>query len=89
MNPEPGLGQALGSCCWDESLSLCFREQKDFGREQLQQGWAFRKASYGLPENSLPQCPLSFLDLSFSATLLASCWNPLGLQPSAHLAPRV
>lgn len=55
--------------------------------EQLQQGWASRKASYGLPENSLPQCPPLLPRSRPSATLLASCWNPLGLQPSAHLAP--
>ena len=80
-------GQALGSCCWNESLSLCLGEQKG-----LWEGSSYSKA--GLLEKHLPGClrtpcvSVPFLPRSYpSTTLLTSCWNPLGLQPSAHLAP--
>lgn len=59
---------------------------RTLGGEQLQQGWASKKASSRLPENSLPQCSPLLSRSRPSPTLLTSCWNPLGLQPSAHLA---
>lgn len=77
-------GQALGSCCWDESLSLCFREQ-----EGLWQGSSYSKA--GLLEKHLMGClrtpclsvAPSFLDLA----PLPLCSLPAGTHWASSLQP--